>query len=540
MTKRRKKKVGRNAPCPCGSGKKYKKCCGSSLNVDEKLQQQIKMQLEQRQADELIRQQQQGLGRPIICAKFKGNQFVAVGNQLYHSPKWKTFPDFLSGYLKLTLGTEWGDAELRKPYQKRHPILQWYHEYCLLQRNDDRIEAEGEIKSYPMTGVVYCYLGLAYNLYLLKHNVELQERLIKRLKNRENFQGAYYELMVANSLIRAGFELVLEDETDRSEKHCEFAAISKKTGKRYWVEAKMRAVVGQLGKTKNDGTENADPTSTLIKHLNGALKKTAENERFIFIDLNTEPSDAKPQWADKAFEKIERHEGRQNSEQRAYVFITNLPFHHSLREENIGISILGHGLCIPDFAKPGVYRLREIYRQKQNHIDAHDVMEALKSYPKLPATFDGSLPSRLKGNPYDRIIIGESYFFEGIGGDKGEIATVTSACVNEKEKIAYIGTSDGRVLTKQMSEDEMDDYRSHPEAYFGIVQRRPKEAKSYYELFEFFLGAYKNTSKERLLELMKDAPDIDLLKNMNQADLAIEYCERTCAVIANQNKDQKP
>ncbi|MCX5873963.1 MAG: SEC-C metal-binding domain-containing protein [Deltaproteobacteria bacterium] len=21
-------KIGRNAPCPCGSGKKYKKCCG--------------------------------------------------------------------------------------------------------------------------------------------------------------------------------------------------------------------------------------------------------------------------------------------------------------------------------------------------------------------------------------------------------------------------------------------------------------------------------------------------------------------------------
>ncbi|MDW7740673.1 MAG: SEC-C metal-binding domain-containing protein [Bacillota bacterium] len=22
------KKIGRNEPCPCGSGKKYKKCCG--------------------------------------------------------------------------------------------------------------------------------------------------------------------------------------------------------------------------------------------------------------------------------------------------------------------------------------------------------------------------------------------------------------------------------------------------------------------------------------------------------------------------------
>ena len=25
---RNEEKVGRNDPCPCGSGKKYKKCCG--------------------------------------------------------------------------------------------------------------------------------------------------------------------------------------------------------------------------------------------------------------------------------------------------------------------------------------------------------------------------------------------------------------------------------------------------------------------------------------------------------------------------------
>ncbi|HAH44109.1 MAG TPA: hypothetical protein DCM07_04505, partial [Planctomycetaceae bacterium] len=24
-------KVGRNDPCPCGSGKKFKKCCGKNL-----------------------------------------------------------------------------------------------------------------------------------------------------------------------------------------------------------------------------------------------------------------------------------------------------------------------------------------------------------------------------------------------------------------------------------------------------------------------------------------------------------------------------
>ena len=29
------KKVGPNDPCPCGSGKKYKKCCGSVTNKTE-------------------------------------------------------------------------------------------------------------------------------------------------------------------------------------------------------------------------------------------------------------------------------------------------------------------------------------------------------------------------------------------------------------------------------------------------------------------------------------------------------------------------
>lgn len=30
-TVHREKKIGRNDPCPCGSGKKYKKCCGRNI-----------------------------------------------------------------------------------------------------------------------------------------------------------------------------------------------------------------------------------------------------------------------------------------------------------------------------------------------------------------------------------------------------------------------------------------------------------------------------------------------------------------------------
>jgi len=29
------RKIGRNDPCPCGSGKKYKHCCGNATSVVE-------------------------------------------------------------------------------------------------------------------------------------------------------------------------------------------------------------------------------------------------------------------------------------------------------------------------------------------------------------------------------------------------------------------------------------------------------------------------------------------------------------------------
>ena len=32
---KKNEKVGRNDPCPCGSGKKYKKCCGRNEGDDE-------------------------------------------------------------------------------------------------------------------------------------------------------------------------------------------------------------------------------------------------------------------------------------------------------------------------------------------------------------------------------------------------------------------------------------------------------------------------------------------------------------------------
>jgi hypothetical protein len=158
---------------------------------------------------------------------------------LYYSKNWKTFTDFLGDYIRMTLGGEWGNAELTKPLEKRHPILQWYHHICLLQRK--HVQKPGEIYSAPVTGAVSAYYGLAYNLYLIAHNVhDIETRLIERLKRPDNFQGALYETRVAAELVKAGFELEYEDESDKSTTHCEFTATSLRTKRKFSVGAKSR------------------------------------------------------------------------------------------------------------------------------------------------------------------------------------------------------------------------------------------------------------------------------------------------------------
>jgi SEC-C motif len=527
-------RIGRNDPCHCKSGLKYKKCCGNPLKGEAfaQIPPAVLAELKRREAAELIRRQQQGLGKPIVSMNMNGYQFVAAGNTLYWSPKWKTFADFLASYMARILGDDWGNAELAKPPHKRHPIMQWREEYCHFQHQHF---SQGEIQSGPATGIVKCYLGLAYSLYLIKHNVELQDRLVRRLKNVGQFQGAYYELLVANCLIRAGFKLDLEDETDGAVKHCEFSAVSP-TGKKYWVEAKMRSFVGLLGKTEHDGTSRADPISEIVKHLNGAFAKPAADERLIFVDVNTNPHPNPkkgifPEWTDRAERRLDKYEKQQlKPGQNAYVIITNMAFHRALQEVEAGFAIVPHGLG-NDFCRREPRRLSDEYRLRQKHIDIHNLCAACAKYPQIPNTFDGCMPSEKlgKGPP---VKIGEAYFFDCLG-HKRQLGTVTSATVSESEKKIYytVSAEDGtnHQLFGPLSDEGVADYRAHPEAYFGVVQPVAKRTDSPYELFEFFLNGLKAISKQKLLQSMQSAPDIHVLRKMEQTDLAIEIAERRVA-----------
>ncbi len=527
-------KIGRNQICPkCTSGKKYKHCCGHHSQLNKEPQEVLKA-FEKHKVKEMTRQQQQGLGKPIIETKFNGQQIVAVGNKLYYSKNWKTFSDFLGAFIKSTIGEKWGNAELKKPLEERHVILQWYNSFCQLQRQ--HLDASASIQSMPLTGSATCYLGLAYNLYLLKHNVELQNIYIERLKDINNFQGTYYELIVAGCLIRSGFKLELEDETDESNKHCEFSATSLKTGKKFWVEAKMRGVTGILGKTDINGTKRKDPTSSLTDHIKNAFKKPADDDRLMFIDVNTPiGNEDMPNWVEKAQRRLDAMERDIGQDKSAYVFITNMGFHWDLEEERKGHAIMVSGLRIPDFMAKGYFSFSEIYRKKQRHIDIYEIIESLKEYPAIPDTFNGDLSSKAFGKDDPIPQIGETYFFDCIG-DEGKYAQITSATVNEVENKAYLGTNTGHILTKELSEDQLRDYKKHTDTFFGVIRKDGKSYDDPYEFFERMVEMHLDYPREYFLKHMRQWPDQEGLKKQSKVDLVLNYCE---GLVASLQKNKK-
>lgn len=177
-------KVGRNDPCPCGSGKKFKKC---HYLMKQGIPKEVMLELDRKRALQLQALKQQGLGKPILSTVFNDTRFVSVGSKLFRSKEWKTYHDFLQHYIKIVLGEDWGKAEIKKAPDEGHPIIQWYQRTVKYMKSSQ--EAGKEVCSAPMIGATSAYLNLAYNLFLLDHNVDLQERLIKRLKDPRQFAG---------------------------------------------------------------------------------------------------------------------------------------------------------------------------------------------------------------------------------------------------------------------------------------------------------------------------------------------------------------
>ncbi len=533
MSRPRNNRIGRNDPCHCGSGNKFKHCHGALPPVPVRrgpLPADMQRALEEHKANELRREQQQGLGKPIIGTRFKRYQIVGVGNRIHYG-KWKTFFDFLDNYLKDTMGSEWGNAEISKPLSDRHPVLQWYDAICTYQR--ETAVQTGEIRSAPMIGAAAAYYGLAYNLYLLAHNVELQRRLIERLKDRNQFRGAYYEALVAAWFILAGFKLELEDEGDPNSKHCEFSAASA-SGKSYSVEAKSRAP----NKMHLD----------VGNQLYDALCKDAAHQRVVLIDVNV-PNDAsntEERWLSELVPAVKNREAKMTIRDQpappAFVLVTNHPYHYDPEGTGVTRAALALGFKIEDFgASASFSSLIDAFKAKQKYADLFRLVQAIGDY-SIPTTFDGEVPEFAYGQAERKWKIGETYHFPDIDG--GVTGVLTTGTVLEQEKNAYLAiqTQDDRsiIVTAPMTDAEMAAHRSHPDTFFGMHRKVGGNMKSPFDLFEWFYENHTKTPRDKLLEWLKPAQDFAEISKLPDDELLLVFCDRHVGAVMAKTANMEP
>ena len=381
MIQWQKSKIDRNEPCPCGSGQKFKKCHGLTKRPVS-IAPQVLHELQSIEALERQRVKQQGFGRPIIAAPVGGLRAVAVGDALYQT-KAKTFHEFLWEYIKSIFGSQWGNAELAKAPDKRHPLLNWYQESA--KYINGHIRERGKVHTMPSIGVVSAYLRLAYNLYLTAHNQKLEERLIGRLKQPDQFLPAYYETSVFGALIRAGFELEFEDETDSSTTHCEVTATFRRSGRKFSVEAKMRQA----------STASVD----IGRQIKKALRKKAIHARIVFAEINIPELANDNQQVDslqKILDDIRRRESEMLTPTEplpsAYVVVTNHPFLY-FPDKSVKPWAVAEGFRLPDFGWRATFgSLREALAAREKHQEMFALRKSWEENYEIPTTFDGEIP----------------------------------------------------------------------------------------------------------------------------------------------------
>lgn len=530
-------KPGRNAQCPCGSGLRFKHCHGSvdSLDMDWQLmgahlQNTIGAEVSRNEAQEFQRREQQGLGKPIISATFNGYRLVAVGKQILYSKSWRTFHDFLYDYPKVALGREWWFSEMNKPLEQRHRILYWASRSY--EQSKAFLEREGSEVAQPMTGAIESFLRFAYDLYSLKHAVEIQQLLIDRIKCPDNFPGALYEVRVAAALLRAGFTLQPQDETDRRTTHVEFIATHTSTGTIYAVEAKRRE--GKRMKVN--------------RQISRALSKQSDHPRIVFIDTNDarlelgikEPTPVALVEAQCQLKLFERDPSTATLP-KAYIIVTYDPYEHHLNAIDLPSGIMLWGFHIEDL-HPGARTLMEQVQIKRRHAPVFALLESMQQHRRVPVTFDGE-PEALSGRASQaRLQVGRRMLVPGPDGAQIE-ATLESGVVMSGQREAWcVVCSDvpqRSIVRIPLSDEELDAYTQHPKTFFGVIDRNAARSvpKTEMDWFNFLWESYSSTSRDRLIELLKGVPDIERLKVLDQEALATEYCARMAGVMLSQMDD---
>ncbi len=352
------KKIGRNDPCPCGAkrpdGKpmKYKNChlgrlFGTPQDELAKVFKEIQ-EVKSKQRDYL-----RSFGIFIDFVKpvlFQGKKVWALGNRVY-VVRWpnQTFHEFLvHTVLRHELGEDWLQCELKKSEEEMHFIAKCckkFDEINIRARQDSSIKVSDNLWRTNADGWSLSLLSLAFDIASLAHSVPQSlgqvkgfELLIERLKGKDSYQGARYELTIAAIFTRMGFILEYYDDSSVRYKHGEFIAIHNSSNLSIVVETKSRHRLGVIH-TPGISNEKKNLLGDVKPLINRALKKQTGNlPFFIFIDINS-PATGKEtmdeQWAKdimKSFGK-DAMPTSQNPDPFTCICFTNYSYHYQTEQE---------------------------------------------------------------------------------------------------------------------------------------------------------------------------------------------------------------
>lgn len=287
-------KIGRNDPCHCGSGKKYKKC---HLDSDNEITDVYKHFSNIRQ--EVLSLQSKGIYINYVNPiEFKGGKVWALGNKVYgQRPLNETFHDFIQFILKETLGFQWIEDQLLLQKDQRHYLVNCFEEFDIWKQKvsvPDNLLPGSKVFSATPNGYVKSMLTLAFDVATLRHASKVPDSLLERLRNPTHYQGARYEITIAGIMVRLGFSVEWFDDSHRDKKHCEFIATHTSSNTKIAIEVKSRHRQGVLhtpGEIKKDLSNYKGDVEHLI---NRACEKTEYGKMpfIIFIDVNAPFKDA--------------------------------------------------------------------------------------------------------------------------------------------------------------------------------------------------------------------------------------------------------
>ena len=291
-TPRRPGRIGRNDPCPCGSGTKFKKCCLNKVfeqpeqvrttasRVPPKVFAKARQMIREREIQQREHLARYGHVRQQVTTPAFGKRMVTVKNKIFLED-WRFFSDFLRDYVPYVFGDDWCKAEMTRPEAERHPVTKWRTQGAIYM-NAQPAQPDGS-RVAPPSGAISAYMCFAYDLFVVDDNGELDDALIERLKIREQFQGARHELFAQATCLRAGFTVQHENEKDGSRRHAEFTATHKATGQMLSIEAKSRHRSGVLAVP---GRRAEKPDLRFGALINDAVSKKPQHPFVIFIDTN--------------------------------------------------------------------------------------------------------------------------------------------------------------------------------------------------------------------------------------------------------------